>query len=40
MVQTAVYKGASGQLDPLPYVERNNFWMGVLQSLGGNTDRY
>ena len=40
MVQTAVYKGASGQLDPLPYTERTNFWMGVLQSLGGNTDRY
>ena len=40
MVQTAVYAGASGALDPDPYAERASFWLGVLQSLGGNTDRY
>lgn len=40
MVQTAVYSGASGALDPDPYAERGSFWLGVLQSLGGNTDRY
>ena len=40
MVQTAVYDKASGALDPEPYVERSAFWMGVLQSLGGNTERF
>jgi CubicO group peptidase (beta-lactamase class C family) len=40
MVQTAVYAGASGALDPDAYAERGSFWLGVLQSLGGNTDRY
>ena len=40
MVQTAVYAGASGALDPDPHAERASFWLGVLQSLGGNTDRY
>ena len=40
MVQTAVYNGASGALDPDAYAERSSFWIGVLQSLGGNTDRY
>lgn len=40
MVQTAVYAGASGVLDPEAYAERASFWGGVLQSLGGNTDRY
>ena len=40
MVQTAVYAGASGALDPLAYAERSAFWMGVLQSLGGLTSRH
>ena len=40
MVQTAVYAQASGQQDPEPYAERTAFWLGVLQSLGGKTDRY
>jgi CubicO group peptidase (beta-lactamase class C family) len=40
MVQTAVYAQASGQQDPEPYAERTAFWMGVLQSLGGRTERY
>ena len=40
MVQTAVYDKASGAQDPEPYVERSALWLGVLQSLGGNTERY
>ena len=40
MVQTAVYAQASGAQDPEPNAERTAFWMGVLQSLGGRTDRY
>lgn len=40
MVQTAVYAGASGTQDPDAYAERASFWLGVLQSLGGNTQRY
>lgn len=38
MVQTAVYQAASGQQDPQPGQERDAFWRGVLQSLGGSTD--
>ncbi len=40
MVQTAVYAQASGHQDPEPYAERAAFWIGVLQSLGGRTERY
>lgn len=40
MVQTAVYNGANGVLDPDAYAERSSFWLGVLKSLGGDTDRY
>lgn len=40
MVQTAVYAQASGHQDPEPYAERAAFWLGVLQSLGGRTERY
>lgn len=40
MVQTAVYAQASGQQDPEPYAERAALWLGVLQSLGGRTERY
>ena len=39
MVQTAVYAAASGAQDPDPYVERTAFWTGVLESLGGRTER-
>jgi CubicO group peptidase (beta-lactamase class C family) len=38
MVQTAVYEAASGRQDAAPYLERNAFWLGVLQSLGGRAD--
>jgi CubicO group peptidase (beta-lactamase class C family) len=38
MVQTAVNEAASGQQDPQPGQERNAFWRGVLQSLGGSVD--
>jgi CubicO group peptidase (beta-lactamase class C family) len=40
MVQTAVYDKASGAQDPEPYAERTALWLGVLQSLGGSTERY
>ena len=40
MVQTAVYAGANGVQDPDAYAERASFWLGVLQSLGGSTERY
>jgi CubicO group peptidase (beta-lactamase class C family) len=40
MVQTAVYAQASGSQDPEPYTERAALWLGVLQSLGGRTERY
>lgn len=37
MVQTAVADAASGRQDPQPARERDAFWRGVLQSLGGST---
>jgi CubicO group peptidase (beta-lactamase class C family) len=37
MVQAAVNPAASGQQDPEPGRERDAFWRGVLQSLGGST---
>ena len=40
MVQTAVYAQASGRQDPEPHAERTALWLGVLQSLGGRTERY
>ena len=40
MVQTAVYTSASGMQDPEPLAERASFWLGVLNSLGGDTERY
>ena len=40
IVQTAVYAGASGALDPDAYAERGSFWLGVLDSLGGSTRRW
>jgi CubicO group peptidase (beta-lactamase class C family) len=38
MVHTAVNEAPSGAQDPLPVQERNAFWRGVLQSLGGAAD--
>jgi CubicO group peptidase (beta-lactamase class C family) len=38
MVQTAVYAGASGAQDPEAHAERTAFWLGLLESLGGQTD--
>ncbi len=40
MVQTAVYAQASGAQDPEPYAERSALWLGILQSLGGDSTRY
>ncbi|AMO25262.1 hypothetical protein UC35_05480 [Ramlibacter tataouinensis] len=37
MVHTAVFEAASGRQDPQPLQERNAFWRGVLESLGGST---
>jgi CubicO group peptidase (beta-lactamase class C family) len=37
MVQTSVFEAASGLQDPQPAQERDAFWRGVLQSLGGST---
>ena len=37
MVQTSVWEAASGRQDPQPSQERDAFWRGVLQSLGGAT---
>ena len=36
MVQTAMREGASSRQDPVPGQERDAFWRGVLQSLGGS----
>jgi hypothetical protein len=33
-----VYEAASGRQDAAPFQERNAFWQGVLESLGGSTD--
>jgi CubicO group peptidase (beta-lactamase class C family) len=38
MVQTAVYEAPSSRQDAAPFQERNAFWRGVLESLGGRTD--
>ncbi|HXD38963.1 MAG TPA: serine hydrolase [Ramlibacter sp.] len=38
MVQTSVNEAASGRQDPQPVTERDAFWRGVLQSLGGDAD--
>jgi CubicO group peptidase (beta-lactamase class C family) len=38
MVQTAVYADASGAQDPEAHAERTAFWLGLLESLGGQTD--
>ncbi|HVZ42566.1 MAG TPA: serine hydrolase [Ramlibacter sp.] len=38
LVQLAVYDPASAKTDPVPFRERDAFWRGVLQSLGGSTE--
>jgi CubicO group peptidase (beta-lactamase class C family) len=38
MVQAAANEAVSGQQDPQPGQERDAFWRGVLQSLGGTVD--
>ncbi|MBX3656681.1 MAG: serine hydrolase [Ramlibacter sp.] len=40
MVQTAVYANASGAQEAEALAERNALWLGVLDSLGGRTERY
>lgn len=40
MVQTAVYAGAAGAQEADSYNERTALWLGVLDSLGGSTERY
>lgn len=39
MAQTAVYAGAGGAQEPDAYAERTALWLGVLESLGGRTER-
>lgn len=39
MVQTAVYANAAGAQEADSYNERTAFWLGVLDSLGGRTER-
>jgi hypothetical protein len=38
MVQAAVQEAASGRQDPQAAQERDAFWRGVLESLGGRTE--
>ncbi|MBX3585299.1 MAG: serine hydrolase [Ramlibacter sp.] len=40
MVQTAVYANASGAQEADSYNERTALWLGVLDALGGRTERY
>jgi len=37
MVQTSVFDQPSGRFDPLPYKKINALWIGVLDSLGGDS---
>jgi len=39
-VQTAVYAGAAGAQEADSYNERTALWLGVLDSLGGSTERH
>ena len=39
MVQTAAYANAAGAQEADSYNERTAFWLGVLDSLGGRTER-
>ena len=39
MVQTSVFDQPSGKFDPWPYKKINALWLGVLDSLGGNSSR-
>jgi hypothetical protein len=38
LVQTSVNDQPSGRQDPRPYQMRDALWLGVLKSLGGDTD--
>ena len=39
MVQTSVFDQPSGKFDPWPYKKINALWLGVLDSLGGNSSK-
>ena len=40
MVQTSVFDNPSGRFDPLPYKKINALWLGVLNSLGGDSSEF
>lgn len=40
MVQTSVFDNPSGRFDPLPYKKINALWLGVLNSLGGDSSDF
>lgn len=40
MVQTSVFDNPNGRLDPFPFKKINSLWLGVLDSLGGDSAEY
>ncbi|MBU3631274.1 serine hydrolase [Polynucleobacter sp. AP-Melu-500A-A1] len=40
MVQTSVFDNPSGRFDPFPYKKINALWLGVLDSLGGDSSEF
>lgn len=40
MVQTSVFDNPNGRLDPFPFKKINSLWLGVLDSLGGDSSEY
>ncbi len=40
MVQTSVFDHPSGRFDPFPYKKLNALWLGVLNSLGGDSSEF
>lgn len=40
MVQTSVFDNPSGRFDPFPYKKINSLWLGVLNSLGGDSSEF
>jgi CubicO group peptidase (beta-lactamase class C family) len=40
MVQTSVFDNPSGRFDPFPYKKINALWLGVLNSLGGDSSEF
>jgi CubicO group peptidase (beta-lactamase class C family) len=40
MVQTSVFDNPSGKFDPFPYKKINALWLGVLDSLGGDSSEF